>query len=423
MRTLLHPILLTAHHSTLLTRLLGTLLRTLPCTLLRTLPRTLLPILLSAILFLQAAEAVPPSLLMKDSFMEDTRSAIELLYNREFEASLHHLDTWKQSYPDHPLWALWNALDAWWPVLIDLENTTYDDAFLTAAEKVVLICDEMLKTDPDHLDALIIRSVINGQISRYYSNRYRWYRSFLSGRRALRDFFRIEKSHPHLPDLNFGIGMYRYYTAFLVEEYALARSLRWMLPSGDRQEGLSRLKEAADSSIFMEPEATYFLGHIYLHFENQPGQALEYLSDLYHRYPANSFYRRLYIRSLYDLRRRDEALRAIRESLDHPMNAGPHETMTMREDLLTIKGLIHYEQQAFDSATSAFLQALQYAEKLHPFAKRRNLITTLYFLGELSIRDGQRDLAQLYFRRAATPDIDHIHNRKAREALRKYRLE
>ena len=364
-----------------------------------------------------------PSLMLDDDFIRDTRTAIEYLYNRDLETSLEKLSEWRWAYPEHPVWPLWEALDTWWPILIDLENTTYDELFLAEAEKVLDACEAILNSDPNHMDALVVRSIINGQIARYYSNRYRWYRSFLHGRRALRDFFRIEDEHPHLPDIQFGLGMYRYFTAFLVEEYAIARSIRWMLPSGDRQEGLSRLAEAADSSIFVEPEATYFLGHIYLHFEKEPDKALGYLRDLYHRYPDNSYYRRLYIRSLYRLNLSDQALAAIHESLEHPMDPASHESQTMREDLFAIRGLIRYYHRADpDGAKNDFLEALAYAEKLTPFAERSNLILSLYYLGELSIREGNRDMARFYYSRAATPDIDHPKVKKAREALRIHRL-
>ncbi len=364
-----------------------------------------------------------PSLLMDDDFIRDARAAIEYLYNRDLEASLEKLSEWQRAYPEHPVWPLWRALDVWWPILIDLENTTYDERFLIEAEKVIDVCEVILESDSNHMDALVVRSVINGQIARYYSNRYRWYRSFLHGRRALRDFFRIEEEHPDLPDIQFGLGMYRYFTAFLVEEYAIARTLSWMLPSGDRQEGLARLAVAADSSIFVEPEATYFLGHIYLHFEKEPDKALGYLRDLYHRYPDNSYYRRLYIRSLYRLNLSNEALAAIHESLDHPMDPESHESRTMREDLFAIRGLIRYYHQAdFEGARNDFLEALASAEKLTPFAERSNLILSLYYLGELNIREGNRDLARVYYSRAATPDIDHPFVKKAREALRIHRL-
>ncbi len=366
---------------------------------------------------------IPPSLMMDEAFIRDVRAAIDELYNRDLDAALDKLSIWRSAWPEHPVWPMWKALDAWWPILIDLENTTYDEAFLQKAEKALEASENILAMDPNHMDALIVRSVMNGQIARYYSNRHRWYRSFLHGRRALRDFFRLEDEHPEMPDMQFGLGMYRYFTAFLVEEYTIARTIRWMLPSGDRAEGLERLAIAADSSVFVEPEATYFLGHIYLHFESQPDKALGHLRDLYHRYPSNSYYRRLYIRSLYQLSLYSDALAAIEESLDHPFHPDTHESLTMREDLFTIRGLIRYYHLAdFRLAESDFLEAVSHAEKLTPFAERTNLIVSLYYLGQISIRNDRRDMARFYFSRAATPDIDHPHVKKAREALRTHRL-
>jgi tetratricopeptide (TPR) repeat protein len=367
--------------------------------------------------------SVPPSLLLDENFIRDVRAAIDELYNRNLDSALDLLSAWQQAWPEHPIWPMWKALDAWWPILIDLENTTYDEAFLVKAEQVIKSSEKILELDPDHMDALIVRSVMNGLIARFHSNRHRWYRSFLHGRRALRDFFHLENEHPDMPDLQFGLGTYRYFTAFLVEEYAIARRLRWMLPSGDRAEGLERLAVAADSSVFVEPEATYFLGHIYLHFENQPGKALGYLRDLYHRYPNNSYYRRLYIRSLYQLNHHSNALSAIEESLAHPFEPDSHESMTMQEDLFTIRGLIRYYYQAdFRMAEHDFLEAVALAEQLTPFAERSNLLISLYYLGEISIHNGRRDMARFYFSRAATPDITHPHAKRARDALRTHRL-
>lgn len=363
------------------------------------------------------------SILLNDRFIEEAREAIDLLYNREYEASVEQLSHWKEQYPEHPIWLLWKALDAWWPVLVDLEDDSNDDTFLAEAEKVIDHCNSLLDEDEEHLDARIVRSIMYGQLARFYSNRYRWYRSFRHARRSLRDFFRIEESHPDIPDLHFGIGMYRYFAAFLVDEYTLAKPLQWMLPPGDRQEGLNRLKQAADSSIFVGPEAVFFLGHIYLHYEQQPHQALQYLRRLYNDYPDNTYYRRLYVRSLFQLQRSREANAAITESLAHWEGENRHAVHVMREDLYTIRGQLHYHHRQFEQAETAFQNALDEAENLAPFAGRSNLITSLYYLGEINIHNERPEEARFYFNRAATPDIDHPYTEKAREALKQNDLE
>lgn len=363
------------------------------------------------------------SLLLNEDFISDARKAIDSLYNRNYEASIELLSRWETRYPDHPVWPMWEALDAWWPVLNDLENKSHDDDFLNAANKVIDKCDIILDENDEDIDARIIRSVMHGQVARYYSNRHRWYRSFRNGRRALRDFFEIEESHPDIPDLNFGIGMYRYFAAFLVDEYTLARTLHWMLPSGDRGEGLEMLKKAADNSIFVGPEAIFFLGHIYLHFEDKPDTALDYLEHLYNTYPDNMYYRRLYVRSLFRMNMRDDAFKAIKESLEHAGEVQKNEMRVLREELLLTRGRMHYYYFDYNAAEDDFKAALAESENLQPFATRGNLLTALYYLGELAVRSGDEEMARFYFRRAATPDTDHRHARESQKALNRYNLQ
>jgi len=364
----------------------------------------------------------PNSLLLDDAFIDDARNAINLLYNRQYEASLASLESWQLQHPDHPVWLLWESIEAWWPVLVDLENTSYDDDFLEVSNDVIDHCNRLLKNDPDNLDARIVRSIMYGQVARFHSNRHQWYRSFRNGRRALRDFFRIEETHPEIPDLNFGIGMYRYFAAFLLDEYPLARPIGWMLPRGDRQEGLERLKDAADESIFMEPEALFFLGHIYLHFEDQPDMALEYLERLYREFPDNTYYRRLYVQAHFHLMQFDEAREAIAESLDHWGDSRDHAVRVMREELLTIRGQIHFHYMRYEAAREDLVMAVNESESLRPFATRRNLITALYYLGEISVREGRRDDARYFFNRAATSDSEHRYGKQSLEALERYQL-
>ncbi|MEX2656848.1 MAG: hypothetical protein WD272_04975 [Balneolales bacterium] len=366
--------------------------------------------------------AAASSMLMQEDFIRDAKNAIDLHYNRQYDASLSELSFWRNIYPGHPLWMLLESLEAWWPVLTDLENTSHDDAFLDVSLKLIDYCDELLFEDEENLDARIIRSVASGQVARFYSNRYRWYRSFRHARRAMNDFFRVEETHPHIPDIHFGIGMHRYFSAYLVEEYTLARTLQWMIPDGDREEGLSRLKQAASNSIFMEPEATFFLGHIYLHFEKKPDLALDYLRDLYHKYPNNTFYRRLYIRSLYQLDHHEEALVLIDESLSYHDDQRQHEVTVMKEELYSIRGKIYYRDQQFEMAKVDFAESVKISDTLLPFGDRSVLISSLFHLGELSLRDDHREDARYFFGRAATSESNHPMVSESNDKLNKNQL-
>jgi hypothetical protein len=78
-------------------------------------------------------------------------------------------------------------------------------------------------------------------------------------------------------------------------------------PSGDKKLGLSQLKTAADSSIFLTAESANFLAGIYQSFEKNPAQALAYSRKLKETNEKNMMFRASYIRDLLVIKKYGEA--------------------------------------------------------------------------------------------------------------------
>jgi tetratricopeptide (TPR) repeat protein len=89
-----------------------------------------------------------------------------------------------------------------------------------------------------------------------------------------------------LSDARFGIGLYKYYAAIAP---AFARFFRFLflLPGGNREEGLSDMEAVHTRGVLLRGEADYQLHWIYLWYENRPQRALELLRALATQYPAN----------------------------------------------------------------------------------------------------------------------------------------
>ena len=89
-----------------------------------------------------------------------------------------------------------------------------------------------------------------------------------------------------LSDARFGIGLYKYYAAIAP---AFARFFRFLflLPGGNREEGLSDMEAVHARGVLLRGEADYQLHWIYLWYEHQPQRALELLRALAAQYPAN----------------------------------------------------------------------------------------------------------------------------------------
>jgi tetratricopeptide (TPR) repeat protein len=94
---------------------------------------------------------------------------------------------------------------------------------------------------------------------------------------------------PMLSDAYFGLGLYHYYADVAP---AALKILRWLflLPGGDRVQGLAEMRHAGDSGAVMRSEADFQLYIVYLWYEKQPDQAIELLRSLQNRHPHNPYF-------------------------------------------------------------------------------------------------------------------------------------
>lgn len=373
-----------------------------------------------------AAQAEPEEsvyLLEDEAFTEAAREAIELMYNQQPEASRNRLAPWLDEQPDHPLVHFWDGLELWWYILSDLENDAYDEAFIGHLELANRSADRMLRKDREHFDALVMKSLSNAFMARMYANRESWYKAFRHGRIAFNLLQNTTREYPAISaDAAFGFGLYSYFTAYLQDEYRVVRAISWMLPAGDRELGLERLKEASEEGVFVQPEATYFLGHILLHYEEQPDRAETYLLRLREKYPGNSFFNRLLLRTYFRQERADEAaalneelIRRYQGLVDTAESAESSDSITEQarrnaqkstlEELYTIRGQLYYQQFEYDEAINAFQEVLTLRQELAGGAGRRHQRITAYQLGRSYVRLGNPEAAIPYFEQLA--DSDH----------------
>lgn len=372
----------------------------------------------------QQAEEESVYLLEDEAFIEAAREAIELMYNQQAEASRNRLAPWLEQQPEHPLVHFWDGLELWWFILADLENEAFDQAFTEHLELANRSADRMLRKDREHYDALVMKSLSNAFLARMYANRESWYKAFRHGRIAFNVLQNTTREYPAVSsDAAFGFGLYSYFTAYLQDEYRVVRAISWMLPAGDRELGLERLKEASQEGIFVQPEATYFLGHIFLHYEEQPGRAETYLLRLRENYPGNSFFNRLLLRTYFRQERADEAAEMNNElisryqsQVDSAESGQISGSITERarrnaqkstlEELYTIRGQLFYQEFAYNDAINAFQNVLALQPELAGGADRRHQRITAYQLGRSYVRVGNPEAAIPYFEQLAASDIN-----------------
>ena len=185
-----------------------------------------------------------------------------------------------------------NVLEAtalWWQIQLDPENRALDAAFTASVERAIRTAEEWTERAPQDAEAWFY-------LGGAYGARVQW--RVLRGEKisAARDGKQIKEAmeqavalEPGLDDAYFGLGMYRYYADVAP---AAARFLRFLflLPGGDRKEGLREMLRARSRGRLVQGEADYQLHVIYLWYERQTERAIELLRALQAHYPGNPLY-------------------------------------------------------------------------------------------------------------------------------------
>lgn len=321
------------------------------------------------------------SLILNPRFVKSAQEAIDSLYDYNYKASVRILKPWKEKYPDSPIWPFWKGMHIWWEVLPDFYNHAHDKELVYQFSKVDYECTNILSKNDGDLDALIVKAASNAFLARYYSNREKWVTSFQYGKKAVDVLFQIKKIDPSLPDIQFGLGIYNYYTAYLPKEYPILNKFSWLLPKGNQKKGIRQLKDAADSSAFVRPESLYFLGRIYMMGEHNMSKALPYFVELAKRYQHNTYYKRILIRIFYDNGDFYNVLSLANASLvQAKRDPGPF-SYAVKEDMYAYKGLVLYQMGNYKKAINNFKKSQGYSLKAPGGNNRSDYLLTGYYLG------------------------------------------
>lgn len=367
--------------------------------------RILISLLTGLVVLLSTAagRAQTPVLIDDPGFRADARVAIDSLYNQNPSGADRVLKVWRDTYPAHPIWSLWNGMEFWWKVLQDLPDHSNDDKFFESMKKADYAAAELLRIERDHPDGLIIRSIANGYVARHYSNREEWVTSLNVARKAYQAHQRLLEVYPELPDNSFAEGLKYYYSAYLPEAYPVVKAVSWFLPEGSKEKGLNELKLASLEGIFARPEATYFLGNIQLNYEQDYENAGIHFENLVQTYPDNGYYRRLRVRTLFQLKDYEGVL-AVADSTLHRWMRNPELTYPnlLREELLHWKGRALYQLGQFERAHQVFIESVEIGSKL-PNPKNRPFQTlSAYYAGRTLERVDASDEAKKYYEIAAS---------------------
>jgi len=219
-------------------------------------------------------------------------SGIKQIYNIKFPDAEKTFRRVIADYPNHPAGRFFLAMIDWWKILIDLDSEKHDEIFFQKLEDVIYQCDQILKKDPENVDALFFKGGAIGFRGRLRAYRDSWLKAADDGRDALPIVERAASLNPNNIDVQLGFGIYNYYAAVIPDEYPMVKPLMFFFPKGDKKKGLEQLNNTAQNGKYAKYEAQYFLMTLYYNYENNPFKADEYADMLSKEFPDNPTFQR-----------------------------------------------------------------------------------------------------------------------------------
>ncbi len=352
---------------------------------------------------------------LDDSFVrENGMTGLDRLYNMKFEEARARFEKINQRYPNHPIGPFLKGLNLWWTIMLDLTDTSHDEAFFEQMDEVNPRSDHLMEQNQHHFDAALFKGAAHGFKARLHSNRSNWWKTIRNGKTAISYVRDVADRAPDGGDYVFGKGMYDYYAATLPEEYPLSQAIMWVLPEGNKERGLELLRETAENGRYVQTEAVYFLAKIYYLYEDDYRYSRKYVSWLREHHPDNPFFHNFEGRVYARWGRWGQARRVFQEILDRRDEGRSGYTVHMEE-------LARYYLARERLYRDHYEEALTQLAELEQLTRREIEDTRYRMLGYLyqgMVYDalGKRDMAVNRYRKVLQLE-DHA---GAHERARKY---
>ncbi len=254
-------------------------------------------ILFFALLFPFEA-AAQGDLMDNPTALEHVEKGLFYIYNTESEQAEEYIKQTEKLMPQHPVGPMMKALNINWsenPIEADTED------FRKLIGHLQISLDRTktyLKNDSENMEAIFFAMAIHSWLAQFYDEDGQTFKALSAAKKAYQymkiGFEMLDQS----PEFYFSTGLYNYYRVQYPESNPIYKPFLWFFRDGNKELGLSQLDHASEKAIFTRAEASMYLAHIYLRYEEEPAKAVKYSRDLVERFPDNTFFKINYTEAL-----------------------------------------------------------------------------------------------------------------------------
>lgn len=246
---------------------------------------------------------------------EQITKGIDLVYKVQFDSANAVFQSLIQQDPRDPSGYFLISMSEWWRIFSNKDDFTNDDVYKTRVDKCIDVCDNRLDENENDEMALFYKGGAIGYRGFLYSIRENWINATSDGREGLNLLKRCLEVNPNNKDAVFGVGLYNYAYDLAINKYPFLKAMLFFFPKGDKELGLSQLKDCSENAKFSKTEALFVLCRIFLQYEKNFPEAQNYASRLVQLYPQNPVFERYLASSYIGLFRLNEALPIYKEMI------------------------------------------------------------------------------------------------------------
>jgi tetratricopeptide (TPR) repeat protein len=241
-----------------------------------------------------------------------TVRGIDLLYSVELDAASRTFDSVRQEAPGDPRGYFFGSMVDFWRYNLTGSKQEYE-RFIDGSDRVIDVCEKLLDQNPRDAKSRFFLGGILGYRGMAHQTNGSIMKAVKEGKvgyEYLGDAVRLDST---LYDAKLGFGLFTYLLA------KVPPSLRWIVNllgfSGNAENGLNMLKEAAAHGVYTRSEASLYLAQ-FMFNERRYDDAFAYLTPLLKKYPDNALFQVLAASWNLRLDKPDEALVAAKKAAE-----------------------------------------------------------------------------------------------------------
>ena len=247
-------------------------------------------------------------------------NGIERLFDWEFESAEKIFNRMIAGKPEDPIGYFYLAMVSWSRLEFGFWSPEIVNAYNERIEQTISVARRKARRGKADSFTYFYLGGALGFKGQFELMEKKWISSFFLALDAIDALKTCRKMDPKNRDVLFGLGIYDYYTARLSGVLKILTSL--LVHKGNKEEGLKKLKLAAEEAVYSSFEAKGLLLRIYLFMEPLPHEARPLAEELTMKFKKNARFKYLQGVAYIRLGMENEYL----EVLDSLRNRGRKET-------------------------------------------------------------------------------------------------